>query len=161
LVRRGTSPVAAIACAVLLLTSCSSDGIDRAESVTRQTTTTTTAPANTDAMCELFGEIAAGAQAAKVAPGDPSAVFTAEQWEEKIATTAKIVDVVPAEHRAEAETYLQLVKARSELAATYDYGVVPTDARQQFIGAHGSQQQEANKLLAFVRQSCNLPALAQ
>ncbi len=112
-------------------------------------------------MCSLFGDIAAGAQAAKVTPGDPNAVFTAEQWQQKIATTAQIVDVVPADQRAEAEIYLELVKARAELAATYDYGVVPTDARREFMAAHGSQQQEANRLLAFVRQSCNLRGLAQ
>ena len=159
--RREAIGILAIASAAFLLSSCSSDGDEGAASVTKLTTTTTSVPASTDAMCALFGDIAAGAQAAKVTPGDPNAVFTAEQWQQKIATTAQIVDAVPADHRAEAEIYLELVQARAELAATYDYGVVPTDARREFMAAHGSQQQEANQLLAFVRQTCNLRGLAQ
>ena len=164
--RGGNRVIAAgLVCISALLAACSGDGTDEAGRPDRKdgSPTTSTAPpaVGTDAMCDLFLDIAAGAQAAGASPGDPNATFTPVQWDQKIATTAEIVDVVPPDHRAEAETYLVLVKARADLAAMHNYGVVPNDARQEFISQHGAQQQEVNKLLAFVRSSCNLARITQ
>jgi hypothetical protein len=149
--------LAAIAAATLLLSSCSG-GDDSRGASSKSGPTTTAPPVSTsgarEELCALFAAIAAGAQAAKSSPDDPAAIFTAEQWQQKIATTAQVVDVAPSTYRAAAETYLQLVKDRAGLAAAHDYGPIPADALQQFMATHRDQQTQANVLLAYVKQSC-------
>lgn len=160
---RHTLAAATFAFAVLA-TGCSSgsEGDAATSDTTKTTTTTTAAPEDaSDAtegttLCGLFEDIAARAQEAKTTPGDPTATFTPAQWEQKIETTAKIVDVAPVDYKDEAEVYLELVKARSELAAAHDYGVIPTDARTAFMAEHAGLQQESNRLIAYVKETCNL-----
>jgi xanthosine utilization system XapX-like protein len=151
---------AAITLALLaLLGACSGD--DDVTSATRATTSSTTAVAavDTTAMCDLFGSIATQAQMTGRRPGDAAATFTAEQWQVKIATTGKIVEVVPHDYEDEARTYLELVEARAGLARDHEYGPVPETDRSAFIAEHRDAQQESNRLIAYVTDTCDLPSL--
>ena len=148
---------------VLLLGACSGGSDDRA-------TSTTSNPAkkktdDTTAMCAVFQGIADRAAATGGQPssgpggGGPAQPTTKEGWDERIKQTAKIVDTVPADYRDEATTYLQLVKDRAQLAADNGYALVadlPGDVRNAFIRDHAAAQQQANKLIAFAKSTCNL-----
>jgi Flp pilus assembly protein TadD len=152
-------PPAAITLALVAwLGACSGDDV-APETKATTSTTSTTAVVGTTAMCDLFGAIATQAQETGRRPGDAGATFTAEQWQLKVATTAKIVEVVPADYRDEAQTYLELVKARAGLARDHEYGPVPEADRSAFIAAHHDAQQESNRLIDYVTGTCHLPSL--
>jgi len=77
----------------------------------------------------------------------------------RIETTAEIVDAAPAEWRDEAETYLQMVKDRAELAASNGYVDVadlPADVRDAFIADHRDEQAEVNELIAYMGAECGV-----
>ena len=68
-----------------------------------------------------------------------------------------MVAAAPAEWRDEAETYLQMVKDRAQLAAENGYvGVqdLPADVRNAFISSHQAMQAEVNRLIAYMGQEC-------
>jgi hypothetical protein len=147
---------------VLVLGACSSDGGDDAGSASRsddQAAVTTTTPAShsdSTALCAIFSELAASG----AGRGAQFQESTPEGWERRIATTGKIVDAAPAEWRDEAETYLEMVKDRAQLAADHGYAAVndlPADVRDAFIGSHRAMQLEVNELIAYMSSECRAP----
>ncbi len=149
----------------LLLAACSSDGNDTsaarnadAEATATPSSTTpptSTAPSTSDsaAICAIFNQLAAGG----AGPGAQFQASTPDGWQRRIATTAQIVDAAPAEWRDEAETYLQMVKDRAQLAAENGYvGVneLPADVRNAFIASHRAMQAEVDELIAYMGSEC-------
>lgn len=135
------------------LGACSSGDGERA-----RTTTTSVAAAESRDLCAIFGELAANRDARGGGMSQPT---TAEGWEMRIATTGEIVDAAPAEWRDEAETYLEMVKDRAQLAADNGYVAVdalPADVREAFIAEHRDEQAEVNKLIAYMGSECGVDA---
>lgn len=109
-----------------------------------------------DALCAIFNQLVASG-------AGPDAQFratTPEGWERRIATTGQIVEAAPSEWRDEAETYLQMVKDRAQLASENGYvGVndLPSDVRNAFITSHRAMQAEVDSLIAYMSAQCRAP----
>ena len=120
----------------------------------RSTVTTTSAPpSDSTALCAIFDRLVASG----AGPGAQFEASTPEGWQRRIATTKEIVDAAPAEWRDEAETYLQMVKDRAQLAADNGYvGVndLPADVRDAFISSHRDMQAQVNRLIAYMGSEC-------
>jgi hypothetical protein len=115
--------------------------------------TQTTGSEDSKALCAIFDELAAHG----AGPGAQFAASTPEGWQRRIETNRKMVDAAPAEWRDEAETYLQMVKDRAQLAAENGYvGVneLPADVRDAFISSHRAMQAEVNELIAYMGREC-------
>jgi hypothetical protein len=153
------------ACAVLLvvgtlgLGACSGDGDDASSRAARTTTTSAStadgAASDSTALCSIFTQLAANG----AGPGAQFEASSPESWDRRIVTTRKIVDVAPPEWRDEAETYLQMVKDRAQLAAENDYvGVndLPADVREAFISSHRDMQAQVNRLIAYMGSECGV-----
>jgi hypothetical protein len=142
--------------ATLALAACSGDAGNRAGNNDRgepNAREETAAAADSSALCAIFNQLAASG----AGPGAQFQASTPEGWERRIATTGQIVDAAPAEWRHEAETYLQMVKDRAQLAAAYGYvGVndLPADVRDAFISSHRAMQAEVDELIAFMSSEC-------
>ena len=109
------------------------------------------------ALCAIFNELAASG----AGPGAQFQATTPEGWEKRIATNEAMVAAAPPAWRDEAETYLQMVKDRAQLAAEHGYvGVddLPTDVRNAFISSHREMQAEVNDLIAYMGQECGARA---
>jgi hypothetical protein len=105
------------------------------------------------ALCAIFNQL----QASGAGPDAQFRASTAEGWERRIATTGQMVEAAPTEWRDEAETYLQMVKDRAQLAAENGYvGVndLPADVRTAFITSHRAMQAEVDELIAFMGAEC-------
>ena len=160
--RRRRALVGALAsAAALTLAACATDAARDAsprsarDEVATVPTTTTTIPTagDTAALCAIFRRLAASG-AGRGAQFEES---TPAGWEQRIATTGEIVEVAPAEWHDEAETYLQMVKDRAQLAAEHgDVGVddLPVDVRTAFIASHRAMQAEVNELIAYMGREC-------
>jgi hypothetical protein len=144
----------------LLLGACSGGSADQAA-----TTTSSGATDDTTAMCAVFQGIAdrAAEQGGQPNGGPtgagPEQPTTEAGWAERVERTAQLVESVPDDYRDEAETYLQLVKDRAELAADNGYALVedlPDDVRTAFIADHRDEQEQANALIAFAKEECDL-----
>jgi hypothetical protein len=143
----------------VLLAACSSTG---ASDQTKPSTTTTTATesADSDSFCTKFRALAAQReQQGGVQPGSMEAVPDGEEgWDRRIETTRELAAAAPAAHRDEGETYVELVRARAELFAAYDYPAslaeIPADATQAFIRDHRDEQQVANRFIEFAKDEC-------
>ena len=146
----------------VLFGGCSSGtGTDAsvAKKATRTTVPSTTRSAASDStsICAIFSQIAANG-------GGPDAQFAAstpDGWARRIALTGEIVNAAPPEWRDEAQTYLQMVKDRAQLAADYGYvGVndLPADVRTAFIFSHRAMQAEVDELIAYMKGECRSPA---
>ena len=156
---------AALVAGALVLAACSGHGGNDAgaspntDDRAAVTTTTTTPAARSDstALCAIFNQLAASG-------AGPEAQFrasTAEGWERRIATNGQIVEAAPAEWRDEAETYLQMVKDRAQLAAEHGYvGVneLPAEVRNAFISSHRAMQAEVDELIAYMSAECRVSA---
>jgi hypothetical protein len=145
----------------LLLSACSSGGGSDATSATTasrgaaSTTTSTTAADDSTALCGIFQRLADGG----AGPNAQNEALTAEGWAQRIATTEEMVDAAPAAWKDEAETYVQMVKDRAQLAADNGYVSVadlPADVRTAFISSHASMQAEVNTLIAYMGQECQV-----
>jgi hypothetical protein len=82
---------------------------------------------------------------------------SAEEWARRISWTKQILDLAPVEYREAAATYLDLVKARAELLAQYDFAGIrdlPSDIRTNFIAEHFQKQQISNVLIDFSTTTC-------
>jgi len=82
---------------------------------------------------------------------------SAKEWVRRISWTEQILDLAPVEYREAAATYLDLVKARSELLAQYDFVEIrdlPSDIRTEFIAEHFQEQQISNVLIDFSTTTC-------
>lgn len=153
---------AVLVAAGLVLAACSGDGgSDAGESADTDdravvVTTTATAGADSTALCAIFNQLVASG-------AGPDAQFrasTPEGWERRIETNGQIVEAAPAEWRDEAETYLQMVKDRAQLAAEHGYvGVneLPSDVRSAFISSHRAMQAEVDELIAYMNAQCRAP----
>ncbi len=147
----------------LVLAACSGDGGNDAGATPNsddKAAVTTTAPAaasDSTAICAIFNQLAAGG----AGPGAQFQASTPEGWERRIVTTGQIVEAAPAEWRDEAETYLQMVKDRAQLAADNGYvGVndLPADVRDAFISSHRAMQAEVDELIGYMNAECRAPA---
>ena len=146
------------AAGALLFSACSSDGGSRASTRSEAddksaTEVTTAAGAESAELCAIFNRLAASG----AGPGAQFNETTPEGWELRIATNTAIVEAAPADWKDEAETYLQMVKDRAQLAAEHgDVGVndLPADVRNAFIGSHREMQAEVNELIADMGQEC-------
>jgi hypothetical protein len=149
-----------LAAGALVLGACSDDGGNDAGAASRgpavPAVTTTTVVSDSTALCAIFTERAANG----AGPGAQFEASTPAGWERRIETTRKIVDAAPVEWRDEAETYLQMVKDRAQLAAENGYvGVndLPADVRDTFISSHRELQAEVNELIAHMSSECRTP----
>jgi hypothetical protein len=141
-------------CGALLLGACSGGSVDQAATTT--TTTSNDATDDTTGMCAVFQGIA---ERAAEQGGQPEQPTTEAGWAERVERTAQLVESVPDDYRGEAETYLQLVKDRAQLAADNGYTLVrdlPAEVRAAFIADHRDEQQQANALIAFAKEECDL-----
>jgi hypothetical protein len=158
--RLGGLGVLAVAGAVVL-SACSggggSDGSAAPNATDKTAGTPTSTASDSTAICAIFNELAANG----AGPGAQFQASTPEGWERRIATTKRIVDAAPAEWRDEAETYLQMVRDRAQLAAEHGYvGVndLPADVRDAFISSHRAMQADVNRLIAYMSTECRKPA---
>ena len=145
--------------AALTVGACSSGDETKASSRSEPgadvASTTTTAPITSDstAICAIFGQLAANG-------GGRDAQFTVSTpagWERRIELTGEIVNAAPPEWRDEAETYLQMVKDRAQLAADNGYVAVndlPAEVRTAFITSHRAMQSEVDDLIAYMNAEC-------
>jgi hypothetical protein len=151
----------------LLLGACSGGSADRAATTTTTTPKITSSGAadDTTAMCAVFQGIAARAAEQGGQPNGgptgagPEQPTTEAGWAERVERTAQLVETAPDDYRDEAETYLQLVKDRAQLAADNGYALVedlPADVRNAFIADHRDEQLQANALIAFAKEECDL-----
>jgi hypothetical protein len=146
----------------LVFAACSGGGGDDAgaspttDDRAAVTSTVPTAISDSTALCAIFNQLVASG-------AGPDAQFqasTPEGWVRRIATTGQIVEAAPAEWRDEAETYLQMVKDRAQLAAEHGYvGVndLPTDVRNAFISSHRAMQAEVDELITYMSARCRVP----
>jgi hypothetical protein len=142
------------------LAACSDGGGSEAETSARSddqaavtTTTTAAAGSGSTAICAIFEQ----RRASGAGPGAQYEASTPEGWERRIETTGDIVEAAPAQWRDEAETYLEMVKDRAQLAADNGYvGVndLPADVRTDFITSHRAMQAEVNELIAYMSGEC-------
>jgi hypothetical protein len=135
------------------LAACSSGGSEQGSPGVSSTSPT----AATDAsdLCTIFGDLAASG-AGRDAQASPS---TPVGWEQRIETTQAIADAAPEEWKDEAETYVQMVKDRAQLAADNGYVAVdalPAEVREAFIAEHRDEQAEVNELIAFMGSECGV-----
>ena len=117
------------------------------------TTTTTTSPSDSTELCKIFQRLAAGG----AGPNGQNEASTADGWAVRIETTEDMAKAAPAEWKDEAETYVQMVKDRAQLAAENGYvGVddLPADVRSAFVSSHSEMQAQVNRLIAFMKQEC-------
>jgi hypothetical protein len=145
----------------LVLGACSSGNDARSspgsERNVASATTTPAAGSDATALCAIFNQLAVNG-AGRDAQFNAT---TPDGWARRIATTAEMAEVAPAEWRDEAETYLQMVKDRAQLAAENGYvGVndLPADVRTAFISSHQAMQAEVNQLIAYMGQECGARA---
>lgn len=172
--KAGTVLVAVVVTVVgaLALAGCSGSGesATRDEAKAAVTTSTTTSTSTTGefdlaAFCAVFEGIADRARAQGGTPGagpgggGPAQPTSEAGWDLRIEMTARIVKVAPPDLVDNAETYLELVKDRAELAAENGYVLVaelPEAARNAFIADHRDEQAQANELIAYATGNCNL-----
>jgi hypothetical protein len=153
--RVGVVVVAPLARAPALLGACADESGSGARATTTTTTATTptTAASGSTSLCAIFDRLVAGG----AGPGAQFEATTPAGWQQRIETTAEIVDAAPPDWRDEAETYLQMVKDRAQLAAEHGYvGVqdLPADVRDDFISSHRSMQAQVNQLIAHMSSVC-------
>jgi hypothetical protein len=142
--------------AAIALSACSGGGVDDADASTNADTAasvTTAARDDSGALCTIFRQLEANG----AGPGAQFQASTPDGWARRIATTEQIVAAAPREWRDEAETYLQMVKDRAQLASENGYvGVndLPADVRTAFINSHRAMQAEVDELIAFMGNTC-------
>jgi hypothetical protein len=156
--RRGLVGVLLVAGA-LTFGACSGDDGASVTEDRKPAPTTTTAVGSSDssALCATFDDLVASG----AGPGAQFEASTAEGWAQRIDTNEKIVDAAPPGWKDEAETYLQMVKDRAELAAEHGYvGVddLPADVRNAFISSHREMQAQVNRLIAHMGSECGADA---
>ena len=141
----------------VVLAACSGGGssgaVTSAKTKKSTTTTTTTSPSDSTELCSIFQRLVAGGAGAN----GQNEASTADGWAARIETTEDMAKAAPAEWKDEAETYVQMVKDRAQLAAENGYvGVddLPADVRTAFISSHREMQAQVNRLIAFMKQQC-------
>jgi hypothetical protein len=147
--------------------STTADVAPSPEAATLQSTAppdTTATVGGTDDFCELFQGLSnqrqqRGEGQGQTGQGPSQDGFTRHQdeaaWDRGIETVGRIASSAPPEISTQADTYLQLVRDRKELAASYGYGEVPKEATLEFGRAHASMQQQANELIAYAKDNCD------
>jgi hypothetical protein len=157
----GLVVVVVLALGTLLLGACSDGGGSGAGATAKPddgaATTTTTTTTGSTSLCAIFDQLVADG----AGPRAQYEATTPEGWQQRIATTGRIVDAAPPEWRDEAQAYLQMVKDRAQLAAENGYvGVqdLPADVRNDFISSHRALQMQVNELIAYMGSTCGAPA---
>lgn len=149
----------ALSCGVLaLVAGCGagsgSDPSTGSDAAPVESTTTTGAAPDVDAsdFCDIFRGLSSRRQQG----GDGFERYEDEAaWTRGIDSVERIVATAPDEIASQAATYLELVEARRDLAASYEYEPVPADVKLQFGREHAAMQQEANELIAFAKAECS------
>jgi hypothetical protein len=145
---------------VALVTACGGgsedDGTGAGDAAPSETTTpaTTTVVESIDdsEFCDIFRGLSARRQDGE----DGLERYEDEAaWTQGIERVERIVASAPGEIASQAATYLELVEARRDLAASYGYEPVPADVKLQFGREHAAMQQQANELIAFAKDECS------
>ncbi|MGC3981178.1 MAG: hypothetical protein QM808_07970 [Steroidobacteraceae bacterium] len=76
-------------------------------------------------------------------------------WNRNIETVTKIANSAPAEIKPQAETYVQMVILRKELAAAHGYGELSAQTKLEFGRAHAAMQMQVNQLIAYAKANCH------
>lgn len=161
---KSTTAVTAAAVSLLLILG----GCTTTQSATTSSTTSTkTAPTKTaptkaptqpkgtattgdvSAFCAAFEDLASR--------HDPNVTMQTKDeagWDLDIASVTKIAASAPAAEVDNADAYVEMMKDRKVLAASYDYGAVPTDAARSFGLAHAALQGQVNDLLRYAHSAC-------
>ncbi len=128
-------------------------GLYLATATDKSTNSTQPSPGSSAAadFCAIFADI-------EKQTSDPDAALdSAEDWQERINWTQRLVAVAPERLREQGSIYLQIVKDRAELMAKYDYVSVqglPRDISTQFIADHKDAQLRANELIDYATTNC-------
>jgi hypothetical protein len=88
---------------------------------------------------------------------DGNNLRTKEGWNKRIKLTQNLIVSVPVQYQAIGFLYLEIVRDRAELLSEFNYVLlteIPSNIKQSFIQEHFDDQQEANKLIDFVRSDC-------
>jgi hypothetical protein len=156
---KGTTAVTAAAVSLLLILG----GCTSTQSATTSSTTSTKAPIQTaptqpkgaattgdvSAFCASFEDLASR--------HDPNVKMQTKDkagWDLDIASVTRIAASAPAAEVSNADAYVAMMKDRKALAASYNYGAVPTDAARSFGGAHATVQAQVNDLLVYAHSAC-------
>ncbi|HWF21150.1 MAG TPA: hypothetical protein VG226_03295 [Acidimicrobiales bacterium] len=75
-------------------------------------------------------------------------------WDLDIASVTQMAASAPAAEVNNADAYVEMMKDRKALTASYDYGAVPTHAQQSFAVDHAALQAQVNDLLAYAHSVC-------
>ncbi len=146
---------------IAFVAGCGGAGDTTAPRATTSTTATTvsTTQADADAKPEdgtEFCEIFQGLSERKQSKGGGFERYADEAaWTAGVESVERIAASAPDAISSQAETYVQLVNDRMELAASYGYEPVPQSAKLEFGRAHAAMQQEANELIAFAKANCS------
>tara|TARA_B110000438_G_scaffold128185_1_gene124487 strand:+ start:7740 stop:8117 length:378 start_codon:yes stop_codon:yes gene_type:complete len=82
---------------------------------------------------------------------------TKEGWDTRIKLTQELVNSLPDNWKDVGIKYLSIVIARAKLLSDNEYISVmslPFEVRSSFISKHFTNQKEANKLIAFLKNDC-------
>jgi hypothetical protein len=156
---KSTTAVTAAAASLLLLLG----GCTTTQSATTSSTTSTKAPTKTaptqpkgaattgdvSAFCAAFEDLASRR--------DPNVKMQTKDeagWDLDIAAVTEIAASAPASEVDNADAYVEMMKDRKALAASYDYGTVPNDAALSFGAAHAALQAQVNDLLVSAHSAC-------
>jgi PBP1b-binding outer membrane lipoprotein LpoB len=155
---KSTAAVTAAVVSLLLILG----GCTTTQSATTSSTTSTKAP--TKASTEPKGAATTGEGSAFCAAfedlasrHDPNVMMQTKDeggWDLDIATVTKIAASAPASEVNDAGAYVEMMKDRKALAASYDYGTVPTEAARSFGLAHAALQAQVNDLLHYAHSAC-------
>jgi hypothetical protein len=75
-------------------------------------------------------------------------------WDLDIASVTQIAASAPAAEVNNADAYMEMMKDREALAASCNYGAVPTDAQRSFGVSHAALQAQVNDLIAYAQSAC-------
>jgi hypothetical protein len=153
-VTKGTTAVTCAAVSLLLILG----GCTSTQSATTSSTTSTKAPTqakgaattgDVKTFCAGFTDLGSRRN-----PNVTVQTKDEAGWDLDIASVTQMAASAPAAEVNNADAYLEMMKDRKALAASYDYGAVPTDAQQSFAVNHAGLQAQVNDLLHYARSAC-------
>ena len=146
------SRIAIAVTAVLLLVGCgSSNRAAPSATATTSSSVATAASGSASEFCAIFADLSQSRDQGMSAKDQAG-------WDKNIETVEHIAAAAPAEIKAQADAYVQMVKDRAELASANGYAAVadlPSDARDSFITSHKDLQSQVNELIAYAKTNCD------
>jgi hypothetical protein len=156
---KGTTAVTAAAVSLLLILG----GCTSTQSATSSSTISTKAPIQTaptqpkkaattgdvKSFCAAFTDLGSRRN-----PNVTVQTKDEADWDLDIASVTQMAASAPAAEVNNADAYVAMMKDRKALAASYNYGALPTDAQQSFAINHAALQAQVNDLLVYAHSVC-------